>query len=59
MDLGPVTGSVSTLYTLGLTQDQAVQFAGATGIIPLNSLWTSYFATDLDAVSTSLDFVVT
>lgn len=51
--LGSVTGSVSTLYTLGLTQEQAIQFDGATGIIPLTSLWTSYFSSETDAVSTS------
>ena len=50
-DLGSVTGSVSTLFTLGLTQEEAIQFDGATGIIPLNSLWTSYFSSETDAVS--------
>lgn len=49
--LGSVTGSVSTLYTLGLTQEKAIQFDGSTGIVPLNSLWKSYFSSETDAVS--------
>ncbi|CZR55322.1 probable glutaminase GtaA [Phialocephala subalpina] len=49
--LGSVTGSVSTLYTLGLTQENAIQFDGATGIVPLTSLWTSYFSSETDALS--------
>jgi hypothetical protein len=51
VDLGSVTSSVSTLYTLGLTQEQAIQFDGATGVVPLTSLWTSYFSSETDAVS--------
>jgi Domain of unknown function (DUF5127) len=51
VDLGSVTGSVSTLFTLGLTQEQAIQFDGQTGIVPLNSLWTSYFSSETDTVS--------
>jgi hypothetical protein len=50
-DLGSVTRPVSTTYSLGLAQEQAIQFDGATGIIPLNSLWTSYWSSDADAVS--------
>jgi hypothetical protein len=50
-DLGSVTSSVNTLYTIGLTQQQAIQFAGQTGIVPLASLWTSYFPSETDAVS--------
>ncbi|TVY44587.1 Glutaminase A [Lachnellula occidentalis] len=50
-DLGTVSGSVSTLYTLGLTQEQAIQFDGATGVVPLSSLWTSYFSKETDALS--------
>lgn len=50
-DLGSLSGSVNTLYTIGLTQEQAIQFDGATGIIPLNSLWTSYFSSETDALS--------
>lgn len=51
VDLGSVTRSVNTLYTIGLTQQQAIQFDGATGIVPLASLWTSYFSSETDAVS--------
>jgi hypothetical protein len=52
-DLGSVTTPVNTLYTLGLTQEQAIQFDGQTGIVPLTSLWTSYFSSETDAVSIS------
>ncbi|KAH9220619.1 glutaminase GtaA [Leptodontidium sp. 2 PMI_412] len=51
VDLGSVTRSVNTLYTIGLTQQQAIQFDGATGIVPLASLWTRYFSSETDAVS--------
>ncbi|KAL2063340.1 hypothetical protein VTL71DRAFT_5145 [Oculimacula yallundae] len=51
VDLGSVIGSVSTLYTIGLTQEQAIQFDGATGIVPLASLWTSYFSSETEALS--------
>lgn len=50
-DLGKVSGSVNTLYTLGLTQEQAIQFDGASGVVPLTSLWTSHFSSETDAVS--------
>lgn len=50
-DLGSVTGPVHTLYTLGLTQEEAIQFDGQTGVVPLTSLWTSYFGSETDAVS--------
>ena len=43
--------SVSTLFTLGHAQEQAVQFDGANGVVSLPTLWTSYYATELDAVS--------
>lgn len=55
-DLGSVTESVNTLYTIGVTQDQAIQFDGATGIVPLASLWTSYFSSETDAVSLNFLF---
>lgn len=51
VDLGSIIGSVDTLFTLGLTQEQAIQFDGQAGIVPLNSLWTSYFSSETDAVS--------
>lgn len=51
VDLGSVDATaVSTLFSLGLTQEQAIQFDGATGNVSVPSLWTSYFATELDAV---------
>jgi len=51
IDLGSVTDSVSTLFTIGVTQEQAIQFDGATGVVPLDSLWTNYFSSETDAVS--------
>lgn len=50
-DLGSVSGPVNTVYTLGLTQEEAIQFDGATGVVPLTSLWTSHFGSESDAVS--------
>lgn len=51
-DLGTVNSSpVSTLFSLGLTQEEAVQFEGASAYGPVKSLWTSYFDTELDALS--------
>ncbi|RFU32728.1 hypothetical protein B7463_g3595, partial [Scytalidium lignicola] len=51
IDLGNVTATVSTVFTIGLTQEIAIQFASATGIEYLPSLWTSYFADELESVS--------
>ena len=52
VDLGSVEAtSVSTLFSLGLTQEQAIQFDGASGNVSVPSLWTSYFSTELDAAS--------
>ena len=51
VDLGSVDATpVSTLFSIGLTQEQAIQFDGADGIVSVPSLWTSYFSTELDAV---------
>lgn len=51
-DLGMVgSNPVGTLFSLGLTQDEAVQFAGASAYSPMSSLWKSYFSTDLAALS--------
>ena len=56
VDLGSVESTAaSTLFTLGLTQEQAIQFDGANGDVSVPSLWTSYFATELDAVSFVVD----
>ncbi|RDL33306.1 Glutaminase GtaA [Venustampulla echinocandica] len=40
----------STLYTIGLAQEKAIQFNGASGIVPLPSLWSSYFSSEDEAV---------
>lgn len=51
-NLGRVGSSpVGTLFTLGLTQDEAIQFEGASGYKPVPSLWKSYFNTALAALS--------
>lgn len=51
INLGPVDewGS-GVLFSIGLTQDEAVQYEGADGYDPVPSLWTSYFDSDLAAV---------
>ncbi|KAH8813098.1 glutaminase GtaA [Xylogone sp. PMI_703] len=51
LDLGSITASTSTLFTIGLTQEIAIQFASAGGVEYLPSLWTSYFSDELDSVS--------
>ncbi|KAI9695264.1 MAG: hypothetical protein M1820_008783 [Bogoriella megaspora] len=48
--LGSVTGSISTLYTIGLYQQDAVQFLGQNGVESVPTLWTSYFGSDTDAL---------
>jgi hypothetical protein len=54
-DLGSVSkSSVNTLFTIGLTQDNAVQLLGDDpngNLTTYQSLWKSYFGSDLDAVS--------
>ncbi|CAG8221974.1 unnamed protein product [Penicillium salamii] len=51
-DLGSVDSSpVSTLFSLGLAQDEAIQYEGASQYAPVASLWRSYFATELAALS--------
>ncbi|KAI1186805.1 glutaminase GtaA [Nemania serpens] len=52
-DLGSVSGSsVDTLFTIGLTQDDAIQLLGAgSNLTTYPSLWKSYFSSDLDAVT--------
>ncbi|KAJ5738640.1 hypothetical protein N7493_001795 [Penicillium malachiteum] len=51
-NLGSVSSSpVSTLFSIGLTQDEAVQFEGASAYGPVQSLWKAYFDTELDALS--------
>jgi len=52
VNLGTVgTTAVNTLFTLGLTQETAIQFDGATGNVTVPSLWTSYYSTELAALT--------
>lgn len=52
IDLGSVgSTATSTLFTIGLCQDSAIQFLGKDGITTIPSLWKSYFSDDLAAVS--------
>lgn len=51
-DLGSVGSSTqSTLFQISLLQENAVQFLGANGVQPVQSLWTSYFSNETQAVS--------
>jgi hypothetical protein len=51
VDLGTVDASPkSTLFSIGLAQQEAAQFSGADGYQPVPSLWTSYFSDELDAL---------
>ncbi|KAJ5114781.1 hypothetical protein NUU61_000540 [Penicillium alfredii] len=51
-NLGKVGSSpVNTLFSLGLTQDAAIQYAGNDGYDPVPSLWKSHFKTELGALS--------
>ncbi|KAJ5692337.1 hypothetical protein N7462_001760 [Penicillium macrosclerotiorum] len=51
-NLGTVNSSpVSTLFSLGLTQDEAVQYEGSSSYAPVPSLWKSYFDTELEALA--------
>jgi hypothetical protein len=53
-DLGRVgSNPISTLYSIGINQKNAVQFLGNGGLHKLPSLWTSYLSED-DAVISSL-----
>lgn len=51
--LGAVGGSsVSTVFSIGLTQDNAVNFLGqGSDLTKVPALWKSYFSNSLDAVS--------
>jgi hypothetical protein len=52
VDLGIINVQpVSTLFTIGLLQQQAAQFLGANGLTTLPALWTDYFPTEESAVS--------
>lgn len=51
-DLGSVQDTVSTLFTIGLAQENAIQYSGASKDPHAEpSLWKSYFSTGTDAVS--------
>ncbi|KAI1819556.1 glutaminase GtaA [Xylaria intraflava] len=52
-DLGSVsTSPVNTLFTIGLTQDNAIQLLGkGSDLTTYQSLWKSYFNSDLAAVT--------
>ncbi|KAI0455038.1 glutaminase GtaA [Xylaria acuta] len=52
-NLGSVSSnSINTLFTIGLTQDNAIQLLGeGSGLTTYPSLWKSYFSSDLDAVT--------
>lgn len=44
--------AVSTVYTIGLTQDNAISFLGeGTSLTTVPSLWKSYFSSSIDAVT--------
>ncbi|EAU30850.1 hypothetical protein ATEG_08718 [Aspergillus terreus NIH2624] len=50
-NLGSVSESASTLFTIGLAQDQAVQYNGtANGLTSMAPLWKDFFSTALDAL---------
>lgn len=52
VDLGSVSSeTVGRLFTIGLDQQDAIQYSGATGTRAVPSLWTSYFSDGLAAVS--------
>lgn len=46
------SSSASTLFTLGLYQDDAIQYNGPSGVQKVPSLWKSYFPTEQAAVRT-------
>lgn len=41
----------SRLFSIGLTQEDAIQYDGADGVVPLPSLWTQYFSDEISALS--------
>jgi len=50
--MGSVGATPKTqLFTIGLCQEDAIQFLGAKGLTTLESLWKSYFGNDLAALS--------
>ncbi|KAF2260386.1 glutaminase GtaA [Lojkania enalia] len=53
VDLGSVVSGATTsnLFTIGLCQEEAIQFLGKDGLSTLPSFWKSYFDDDLAALS--------
>ncbi|KAL4912381.1 hypothetical protein BDW62DRAFT_21051 [Aspergillus aurantiobrunneus] len=50
-DLGSIESSTGVLFSIGLTQSEAIQYTGSSDTLtPVPSLWTSYFNTALDAL---------
>ncbi|BCS22855.1 glutaminase GtaA [Aspergillus puulaauensis] len=51
-DLGSIQSSIGVLFSIGLTQPEAIQYTGSSDTLsPVSSLWTSYFSTGLDALN--------
>lgn len=51
-NLGSVSSTpVNTLFSLGLTQDEAIQYEGSSSYSAIPPLWKSYFDTELAALS--------
>ncbi|KAM3508374.1 hypothetical protein MY10362_001219 [Beauveria mimosiformis] len=49
-DLGKVLAPVTTLFTIGITQDETIQYHGIEEKKGLPSLWRDYFKTDAELV---------
>ncbi|ATY65800.1 glutaminase GtaA [Cordyceps militaris] len=49
-DLGKVNGSVATLFTIGIAQDEAIQYHGVGDQKGLPSLWRDYYNNDSELV---------
>lgn len=52
-NFGSISSRVSALFTIGLCQDEVVQFLGANGVVSLPPLWRTHFGSQFDAVSLS------
>lgn len=51
-DLGSVSSApVNTLFSIGLAQEEAIQYEGSSSYSSIPSLWKSYFDTELEALS--------
>lgn len=50
-DLGAVKGLTSTLFTIGVAQEEGILFSGEKENTPQPSLWTSYFSQETDMVN--------